>query len=126
MSTGVFICKCQPLTSSQIEVISQMYDDTDNHIVLIGSANQQNPYTYEERYAELRSIFPSITILPLNDNSSDIIWTAEVSQILHEHNDVVIYGHNQLGNEYLNWFSEHGYVEVDYIPDITLSMSRVR
>jgi nicotinamide mononucleotide adenylyltransferase len=122
MSTGVFICKCQPLTSSHIEVISQMYDDTDDHVVLISSANRASPYTYEERYTELRHIFPSIDILPLNDYESDDMWIVEVTSILHQFNDVVIYGHNRVDNEYLTWFNEYRYVEVDYIPDIMLLM----
>lgn len=130
MSAGVFIGRCQPLHHGHIAVISQMIDDTDTHVVLLGSANQhrtiKNPYTFEERRDEVLSIFPNVLVLPLNDYVyNDKVWRSDVMRILRNFEDVIIYGHSKPGNDYLNWFGDFKYVEVASGYDINSTSIRL-
>lgn len=124
MKTGVFIGRCQPLHAGHIAVISKMIDETDQQVILLGSANQsrnlRNPYTYQERRDMILRKFPDLTIFPLNDYLyDDNLWKVEVNEILYKFNDVRIYGHTKPDNEYLKWFPTHRYVEVYTDLDVT-------
>lgn len=130
MSTGVFIGRCQPLHAGHIAVISQMIDETDVHLVLLGSANQprtiKNPYTFAERCAEVLNVFPNVTVLPLNDYVyNDDRWCDNVRQILSGYEDVTIYGHTKPDTDYLSWLNEFKYVEVDSGYDINATDIRL-
>jgi bifunctional NMN adenylyltransferase/nudix hydrolase len=106
-----------------------MIEDTDVHLVLLGSANQprtiKNPYTFEERREELLRVFPNVKVLPLNDYLyNDELWQTNVRSILDNFEDVSIYGHTKPGNDYLNWFDDYNYVEVDSGIDINATSIR--
>jgi len=121
-------------------IIHRMLEQCDEVLVLFGSANRarsvKNPYTYQERKKSAMQYFPEIHTAPLNDYLyNDSQWMADVaatieavrSQISYDFEDsvkVLLYGHHKDGNDYLNWFPQYEYVNIN--SDIDISGTEVR
>lgn len=86
---GVFIGRFQPLHAGHEFVVREALRQTQNLIILVGSANRsrdvRNPFTYEERVQMIARVFPDdvrsgrLILEPLDDHLySDAAWSAEV------------------------------------------------
>lgn len=122
-------------------IVRQMLEQCDQVLVLFGSANRtrsvKNPFTYRERQQATLKLFPGILTAPLNDYLyNDSQWMADVAATIedcreglcHEYEtgnvEVVLYGHHKDGNDYLKWFPQYQYVNIN--SDIDISGTEVR
>ena len=113
-------------------LIKRIQDSCDTVLILFGSANRapsaRNPYSYLERVAEMGKIFPEVLCAPLNDYMysdtqwvSDVITTIEYSLslwcartgYLRSELSITLYGHCKKGNDYLHWFPQYHFENVD-------------
>lgn len=122
MSVGVFIGRFQPVHEGHLSALAQASSRCTNLIILVGSADQcrsiKNPWTFAERKAMLtkklhakgiRNFF----IQPLNDYPyndpqwiNDVRETVEYTKQHTEYGQVVLFGHWKKGNDYLKWFPD--------------------
>lgn len=129
---GVFIGRFQPLHQGHQVVINNMINNTDRQLILIGSSNNtgtvRNPYSYETRSEQIKKMFPSITTAPLNDYLyNDAQWFTKVRSTIEDYaksDHVIVYGHTKPDNEYLSWFTNYTYVEID--PECDTSGTAIR
>ena len=121
-------------------IVRQMMEQCDQVLVLFGSANRtrsvKNPFTYRERREEALKLFPNIWTAPLNDYLyNDSQWMADVAATIEDARveacdqfetavEVVLYGHHKDGNDYLKWFPQFEYVNIN--SDIDISGTEVR
>lgn len=129
---GALMLRAQPLHSGHKDLIRKARKKCDTLLLLIGSANSprtiRNPFTYQEREIQicrfLEFEFPqdkNFVVYPLNDyRYSDSQWMSDVEMILSEYpeHEPVIFGHMKEGNEYLKWFKQFRYENVDSDHDI--------
>lgn len=129
MKSGIFIGRFQPVHQGHMHAIGIASTQVDQLYVLVGSANQcrsiRNPWTYEEREAMLRKKIHAlgmnnVQILPLNDyryNNSQ--WMSDVRQTAEQYimGTPILFGHEKDGNDYLKWFPEWEYrnIEAQYM-----------
>lgn len=121
-------------------IIHRMLEQCDEVLILFGSANRtrsvKNPFTYRERQQATLQLFPTVLTAPLNDYMyNDSQWMADVAATInqvvenvcvdHQENfEVLLYGHHKDGNDYLNWFPQYEYVNIN--SDIDISGTEVR
>lgn len=121
-------------------IVRRMLEQCDEVLILFGSANRtrsvKNPFTYRERREATHRLFPSVITAPLNDYLyNDSQWMADVAATIqgvlesvtsdHQENfEVVLYGHHKDGNDYLKWFPQYDYVNIN--SDIDISGTEVR
>ena len=130
IKTGVFIGRFQPVHIGHIHAISIASLQCEELIVLIGSSNQcssiKNPWSYYERKRELDKRFwqeklTNIRILPLNDYPyNDSQWIADVRSTLEfaGAENPVLFGHMKDGNDYLKWFPDFEFKDIQSIHNI--------
>lgn len=124
-------------------LVRQIQRECDEVLILFGSANRprsvKNPYTYLERMRAMKQHFPRVSVAPLNDYKySDAQWMADVAAtITHmcvqigleldvpvDTIEPVLYGHHKDGNDYLHWFPQYQYVNIN--SDIDISGTEIR
>lgn len=108
-------------------LMKRILEVSDELIVLVGSANKarsiKNPFTFDERrgaiYKALGAEYADrVNVVPLNDYLySDDQWMADVAatikQVITVEADVTLYGHFKEGNDYLRWFPQFKYQNID-------------
>lgn len=143
MKLGVLIGRFQvpEMHEGHRFLVREMLEKCDRVLILFGSANRtrsvKNPFTYQERKAAALKLFPTILTAPINDYLySDSQWMADVAATIedcreglcHEYEtgdvEVVLYGHHKDGNDYLRWFPQYQYVNIN--SDIDISGTEVR
>jgi len=142
MKLGVLIGRFQvpEMHEGHRYIVKRMQEQCDQVLVLFGSANRtrsvKNPFTYRERVTAGKNLFPNVIMAPLNDylyNDSqwmaDVAATIEIIRTKVSYNfqkpvEVVLYGHHKDGNDYLNWFPQYEYVNIN--SDIDISGTEVR
>ena len=129
---GFLLGRFQPLHSGHRELIRQAKKRCSMLIIFVGSANMprsvKNPWTFEERREKLDQFIRhenldggmytrfNIQIVPLNDYKySDSQWRNDVRQYMYRFHgySISLFGHMKKGNDYLEWFPEFDYNEVD-------------
>ena len=125
--TGIFIGRFQPVHAGHIDAIIQASKQVEKLYILVGSANQcrsiKNPWTFEERAEMISSALlagidcNNFEIVPLNDYPyNDSAWRSDVrATIDHLCGAVkpVLFGHYKAGNDYLTWFPELKFVNIE-------------
>ena len=142
MKLGVLIGRFQvpEMHEGHRFLVREMLEQCDQVLVLFGSSNRprsvKNPFTYQERATAAQRLFPSIWTAPLNDYLyNDSQWMADVAATIKdaevefsfkfgEQPEVVLYGHHKDGNDYLKWFPQYEYVNVN--SDVDVSGTEVR
>lgn len=142
MKLGVLIGRFQvpEMHEGHRFLVREMLEQCDEVLVLFGSANRaksvKNPFSYPERAQAAKKLFPKIWVAPLNDYLyNDSQWMADVAATIEalkvlvqqKHNtkvEVVLYGHQKDGNDYLNWFPQFEYVNVN--SEILISGTQIR
>lgn len=131
---GIVMGRFSPLHSGHRELIRQAKKQCTTLIIFVGSANQarsvKNPWTFQERkntlnqfinHESLRGKFEdgyAVQIVPLNDYKySDSQWRNDVRQYLYQFQggSICLFGHFKpdQNNDYLNWFPEFDYQDID-------------
>lgn len=121
-------------------LVREIQSQCDKVLILFGSANRtrsvKNPFTYRERAEATKRLFPEVICAPLNDYPyNDSQWMADVAatidhvvDILCKENDIcpvpILYGHHKDGNDYLKWFPQFEYVNIN--SEIDISGTEVR
>lgn len=123
-------------------LINRTLEQCDKLIILVGSANRarsiRNPYTFKERAnAIARSIRNEdngrVLIAPINDYLyNDPQWMADVAatveSLVAERNltgsKITLYGHFKEGNDYLKWFPQFKYQNID--TEVEISGTEIR
>ncbi len=123
---GILIGRFQPLHSGHRELIRQARTLCTDLIVIIGSANAarsiKNPFTYVERKNEIQKFLThenikNVTIVPINDYKySNTQWIFDVTSIVTEniksHTQVILFGFEKEGNDYLKWFPQYKFQNI--------------
>ena len=122
----VFIGRFQPLHLGHVKIIERAYELSDNVMIGIGSANQsrstKNPFTYEERAEMIKSLFPDVITVRLDDYRYDdqkwltnarkwfeshILALEGMSQTKIDRKRIALIGHEKDGSSfYLKMFPE--------------------
>jgi len=137
MSNGVFIGRFQPAHKGHIQVLTQAASRVNMLLILVGSANQcrsiKNPWTYKERrnylFAKLREAgVRNYIIKPLNDyRYADSQWITDVRLTVEDSfydKAPTMFGHMKEGNNYLTWFPDWTFENVN--SEYTINATQVR
>lgn len=137
MSNGVFIGRFQPAHKGHIQVLKESASRVNMLLILIGSANQcrsiKNPWTYKERRNYLfeklhEAKVTNYVIKPLNDYKyADSQWITDVRLTVEDtfyNKAPTIFGHMKEGNNYLNWFPDWKFENVN--SEYTINATQVR
>lgn len=113
-------------------LLKRLQEEFDKLIVLIGSVNRarsvKNPYNFQYRRDRVLEVVPNATVLPLNDYAySDSQWQTDVINTVNgklaawyqSDADIYFCGHWKEGNDYLNWFPQWKFHNVDSNIDIS-------
>lgn len=125
MKTGILIGRFQPFHIGHLHSVGVAASQVDKLYILVGSANAcrsiKNPWTFAERRDMIRSKLWSshisnIEIVPLNDYPyNDTQWIADV-RATAEHYEMgkpTLFGHMKEGNNYLRWFPDWKYRDIE-------------
>lgn len=136
---GVFIGRFQPMHSGHIEALKEASSKCSHLLILIGSADAcisiKNPWSYNERKAAievvLKQYFSNFSILPVNDYPyNDSEWVTDVRNTVDSVKEkvgwgkVALFGHYKKGNDYLNWFPEYIFYNIESKVDINATKIR--
>lgn len=133
---GVCIGRYQPAHAGHIHLIKIAASQVERLLVLIGSANAcrsiKNPWTYAERVhmltLKLRTAgVTNVTFAPLNDHPyADSQWISDVRSTVAHYRfvDPVLFGHMKDGNDYLEWFPDWKFRNVESTFKINATMVR--
>lgn len=124
-------------------LINRILEQCDKLIILVGSANKarsiKNPFTFTERYEAItnalkpKDAWTRVLVAPINDYLyNDPQWIADVaattkaclSDIGVDNADVTLYGHFKEGNDYLKWFPQFKFVNIE--SEVEISGTEIR
>lgn len=136
---GFLLGRFSPLHSVHRELIRQAKKRCSTLVIFVGSANLprsiKNPWTFKERESQLTQFIQheglsrfgvdpfiykpfdaSILVIPLNDYKySDSQWRNDVRQYMWQFygQSISLFGHMKDGNDYLEWFPEFDFNNID-------------
>jgi len=125
VKTGIFIGRFQPIHQGHVHAIGVAASQVDKLYILVGSANTcrsiKNPWTFEERSNMIRlkmhnARIDNYEIIPLNDyRYSDTQWMSDVRATIEhfEMGSPILFGHMKEGNNYLRWFPELKFKDIE-------------
>ena len=136
--TGIFIGRFQPVHEGHIHALGIAASQVEKLYILVGSADQcrsiKNPWTYAERVQMIRVKMHAAGIknydtIPLNDYQySDTQWMSDVRATI-EHfgmGSPILFGHVKDGNDYLRWFPELQFRDIESQYTVNATMVRTR
>lgn len=135
---GIFIGRFQPVHQGHIHAIGIAASQVDKLFILIGSANScrsiKNPWTYSERASMLNkklrtSGIKNFEIVPMNDYPySDTQWISDVRATVEylNINKPIFFGHYKEGNDYLKWFPDWEYRNIESSHQVDATQIRTR
>ncbi len=95
----VFLGRFQPLHNGHHQAIEQLKEDYSDLAIVIGSADksrtEDNPLTADERERVIKSCFPDVEVLQLEDNESDKVWAKKLEEF---EPDLVVSGNKNVRN----------------------------
>lgn len=126
---GIFIGRFQPVHEGHIASLVEAAKQVETLLIFVGSVNLcrsiKNPWTYAERAhmitTKLRPYCTNFKIVPLNDyRYDDNQWKTDVFQTAKHLDavDPVLFGHGKEGNDYLTWFPNWEYVNINAVHNI--------
>lgn len=123
---GVLIGRFSPLHSGHKKLIRDALRHCDELLILVGSANSpatiRTPWSYKERVYEINKFVQheglNVYTRPLNDYKyQDSQWISDVvATIIHSFGadaDVTMFGSHKEDTQYLDWFPQYEYVELE-------------
>jgi len=136
MKSGIFMGRFQPVHQGHIHALSIAASQVETLYIFVGSANVcrsiKNPWTFQERSYMLRiklrtANVTNYQIVPLNDYPySDSQWMTDVRSTVEflGLTNPVFFGHMKDGNDYLKWFPEWKYINVEGVYSINATQVR--
>jgi bifunctional NMN adenylyltransferase/nudix hydrolase len=136
MKCGIFIGRFQPCHEGHIHALSVAASQVDTLLVLVGSANRtrsiSNPWTYHERVQMLRKKLraakvENVEFCALNDYKyNDEQWASDVRFTVRNRFAFTptLFGHQKEGNNYLKWFPEWEFRNIE--SSYTINATQVR
>lgn len=136
---GIIIGRFQPLHEGHKEIILKAKKLCDKLLIVVGSANAartiKNPWTFAERREVIQAFldkagldFEDAQIIPINDYKySDTQWMLDVQEIANLHTGYgkkVLFGFDKQGNDYLKWFPQYGFHNIESTIDIDATRIR--
>lgn len=130
---GIIIGRFQPLHDGHKEIIRKAKKLCDKLLIVVGSSNVartiKNPWTYTERRDVIQAFlnregldFEDAQIIPINDYKySDTQWMLDVQEIANLHatyGKKILFGFDKQGNDYLKWFPQYGFHNIESTIDI--------
>lgn len=125
MKIGIVIGRFQGFHKGHMHLLNAARASCDKLVVLLGSCNRapsiKNPFTAFERIETIKRNVPMTVwrFEELNDYAyNDEKWKEQVNAILSYYKlqgDVVLFGHNKEGNDYLEWFPDIEYQEIEAV-----------
>lgn len=138
MKTGILIGRFQPFHVGHLHSVGVAASQVDKLYILVGSANAcrsiKNPWTFQERKDMIRSKLWSnhisnVEIVPLNDYPyNDTQWIADV-RATAEHYEMgkpTLFGHMKEGNDYLKWFPDWKFRDIETPHPVNATSIRFR
>jgi bifunctional NMN adenylyltransferase/nudix hydrolase len=126
---GYVIGRFSGLHSGHKHLIRESRKQCDQLVIFVGSANAprtiKNPWTYKERVEDLQRFIEhesitNVSFVPQNDyryNHSqwinDITSYIEYKKTNSTNDDVILFGHAKYDTDYLTWFPQYRYVEIE-------------
>jgi bifunctional NMN adenylyltransferase/nudix hydrolase len=124
---GFLIGRFQPLHAGHRELIRIASKKCDFLYLIIGSAFRprsiKNPWTYDERVQEIKQFLgheniKNVVNVPVRDYKySDSQWISDICSIITRNvstdDEVILFGHQKDGNNYLDWFPQYQYVNIE-------------
>jgi bifunctional NMN adenylyltransferase/nudix hydrolase len=123
--TGIFIGRFQPVHHGHVHALGVAASQVEKLYILVGSANQcrsiKNPWTFSERANMIRAKMhanriQNFEIIPLNDyRYSDTQWMSDVRATIEHYSmgSPILFGHMKDGNNYLRWFPELKFKDIE-------------
>lgn len=132
MNVGVFIGRFQPIHEGHISALKRAASRCEKLIILVGSADAcrsiKNPWTYQERKDMIRKKLQGlhVEIFPVNDYPySDSQWISDVRETVGTiSSHVTLFGHYKDGNDYLRWFPDWKFQDLE--ATVHLNATQVR
>lgn len=136
MKTGLFIGRFQPMHEGHIHAIKEAASQVDLLCILVGSVNLcrsiKNPWKYNERYDLIytklyENDINNIYIIPLNDYMyNDDLWVSDIHNIVETYSlkNPILFGHMKEGNNYLKWFPEWEFRNIE--SEYTINATEIR
>lgn len=136
---GILVGRFQPLHDGHKEIIKKAKQECDYLVILVGSANVartvKNPWTYQERHQVISKFLnregmtiEEVQILPLNDYKySDTQWIQDVQQIadmFQGFKQKILFGFEKEGNDYLQWFPQFEFKNLESTTSINATKIR--
>lgn len=130
MKTGIFIGRFQPVHQGHIHAIGIAASQVDKLYIFIGSVNAcrsiKNPWTYAERVDMIRSKLwtnriSNVDFIPINDYPyNDTQWIADIRATVDHYSmgTPILFGHMKDGNEYLKWFPDWKFKDVESLYNV--------
>jgi bifunctional NMN adenylyltransferase/nudix hydrolase len=134
--TGIFIGRFQPVHHGHVHALGVAASQVEKLYILVGSANQcrsiKNPWTFSERANMIRAKMhanriQNFEIIPLNDyRYSDTQWMSDVRATIEHYSmgSPILFGHMKDGNNYLRWFPELKFKDIE--SQYTINATAVR
>lgn len=138
IKAGIFIGRFQPVHQGHIHALGIAASQVEQLYIFVGSANQcrsiKNPWTFEERKAMLRAKLyaqriHNCEIIPLNDYPySNTQWMSDVRASIEHYTSAkpVLFGHMKEGNNYLKWFPDWQFKNIEAMYNINATEIRTR
>ncbi len=138
IKAGIFIGRFQPVHQGHIHALGIAASQVEQLYIFVGSANQcrsiKNPWTFAERKAMLMSKLHAqriynYEIIPLNDYPySNTQWMSDVRASIehYTHAKPVLFGHMKEGNNYLKWFPDWQFKNIEAMYNINATEIRTR
>lgn len=136
MKFGYVIGRFNPLHLGHHSLIDYMIDNSDHHVIFVGSANKgrtdENPLHFEEREHILKLHYPESTIIGLDDKDDIEVWKDILNQhIINESSDntsnISIFSPVRADDHVLraDWINPNHNMET-FIPDHDISATELR
>ena len=138
---GIIIGRFQPLHDGHKEIIRKASKLCDKLLIVVGSANVartiKNPWTYIERRDLIQTFlnregldYEDAQVIPINDYKySDTQWMLDVQEIVNLHtgyDNKILFGFDKQGNDYLKWFPQYGFHNIESTLQINATEIRTR
>lgn len=139
MNLSYVIGRFNPLHLGHHNLIDHLLENSDHHIVFIGSSNksrtEKNPLTFEERKELIQIYYPDLNIIDMPDNDSFDLWKKEfhakiknyIKETSIEFSDISLFSPVREDDHSLraNWIPENHSVKT-FIPDYNISATEIR
>lgn len=138
IKAGIFIGRFQPVHQGHIHALGIAASQVEQLYIFVGSANQcrsiKNPWTFTERKNMLMAKLHAqriynYEIIPLNDYPySNTQWMSDVRASIEHYtpSKPVLFGHMKEGNNYLKWFPDWQFKNIEAMYNINATEIRTR